>query len=34
MTKDEEIKILRDNVKYLQEQLNAAHKRIKELLDV
>lgn len=33
MTKDEHIKILEENVRQLQEQLNAAQKRIKELLD-
>lgn len=33
MTKDEEIEILKENIKFLQGQLNAAQKRIKELLD-
>lgn len=33
MTKDEEIKILKENIKDLQRQLAAAYKRIKELLD-
>lgn len=31
MTKDEHIKILEENVRQLQEQLNAAYIRIKEL---
>jgi len=31
MTKDEHIKILEENVRQLQEQLNAAHIRIEEL---
>ena len=33
MTKDEEIKLLEENVRQLQEQLTAAYIRIKELTD-